>query len=79
MNRITANAMLSEQITVNVYDPEKKELIATYDSMAIATRKLGIGRNVIRRMFEQRNRAYSPILKKEVACRVAKKEQTLPS
>jgi HJR/Mrr/RecB family endonuclease len=45
------NPIVADDIYVKVYDPEKKKVIATYDSYAQAARKLGLTDKVIYNAF----------------------------
>lgn len=64
--------LFPETIPVKVIDVETKEIIKRYPSVAKAALYLGISDKVIRTMCIKRTRAFSPILQKEVACRVDK-------
>jgi hypothetical protein len=58
-----------DDITIKVYDPETKEVIATYDSYTKAARKLGVTFKVVYNACHSKTRRYSPFLKKEIAIR----------
>ncbi len=73
MGRIEAFGSNDE--CVKVYDPEKKELIGIYNSYCNAAKKLGLTNRSVRDAAINKNRRYSPILKKEVAIRIAGKKE----
>jgi len=66
----------TDDIYVKVYDPEKKKVIATYDSYAQAARKLGLTDKVIYNACANKTRRFSPFLNKEVAIRISAKPKT---
>lgn len=66
----------ADDIYVKVYDPEKKEVIATYDSYAQAARKLGLTDKVVNNACSSKTRRFSPFLNKEVAIRISAKPKT---
>jgi hypothetical protein len=63
-----------DDVCIKVYDPEKKELISVYDTYTDASQKIGVSPRVIRIAARSKTRRYSPILKKEVAIRLAAKK-----
>lgn len=65
--------IVADDIYVKVYDPEKKEVIATYDSYAQAARKLGLTDKVVYNACSNKTRRFSPFLNKEVAIRISAK------
>jgi len=64
-----------EDICIKVYDPEKKELIATYDSYKEASSKLGLSYKVITGAIKNKTRRFCQRFNKEVAIRVAGKKK----
>ena len=60
-----------EDICIKVYDPEKKELIATYNSYKEASSKLGLTYKVIKGAAKAKTRRFSERFNKEIAIRVA--------
>lgn len=62
-----------DDVCVKVYDPEKKELIATYENYSQASRKLGINPKSVYAACANKSRRFSPLLNKEVALRSASK------
>lgn len=64
------NGMFKD-LCVKVYDPEHKKLIGVFTNFAKAGRKLGLSSSVIHGKCSSKNRVYSPMLNKEVACRTA--------
>lgn len=63
-----------EDIYVKVYDPEKKELIATYDTYKEASSKLGLSYKVISAAAKNKTRRFCERLNKEIAIRTASKK-----
>ena len=61
---------------IKVYDPIKKEVIAVYETYTKAARELGISDSVLKRAVQTKTRKFSPVLKKEVAVRIASKLKT---
>lgn len=59
----------ADDVCIKVYDPEKKEVIATYANYTEAARKLGLSYKVVFTACTTKVRKYSPFLKKEVAIR----------
>lgn len=64
----------ADDVCIKVYDPSKKELISAYDTYTEASQKTGISTRVIRIAIRSKTRRYSPLLKKEVALRLASKK-----
>ncbi len=62
--------VLYEDTCIRVYDPEKKELIAVFKTYSKASNRLGVGHSTVQHKCESKRRMYSPMLKKEVACRI---------
>ncbi len=62
--------VLYEDTCIRVYDPEKKELIAVFKTDSKASNRLGVGHSTVQHKCESKRRMYSPMLKKEVACRI---------
>ncbi len=63
-----------EDECIKIYDPTTKECIAVYDNLYKAERGLGISNNVLRTASRLKTRRFSPILNKEIAIRVARKQ-----
>jgi len=63
-----------DDVCIKVYDPEKKELISVYDTYIDASQKIGVSPRVIKMAVRNKTRRYSPVLKKEVAIRLASKK-----
>lgn len=64
--------LFGETIPVKVIDVETKKVIKQYPSIAKAALYLGVSDKIVRSMCIKRTRAYSPLLQKEIACRVDK-------
>ncbi len=68
------------RIGVTAYDvsiidiEERKKNALVFNTMKLATQRLDIGYNVLKRAAENRKRVYSPSLKKEFAIRFTKPE-----
>jgi hypothetical protein len=62
--------VLYEDTCIRVYDPEKKELIAVFKTYAKASSRLGVRASTVQHKCESKRRMLSPILNKEVACRI---------
>jgi hypothetical protein len=62
--------VLYEDNCIKVYDPEKKELIAVYKTLAKTAGRLGVRTSCIQKKCESKKRLYSPTLKMEVAVRL---------
>lgn len=60
---------------IKVYDPEKKELIATYDTYTKAERATGISAKILKVAVKTKTRRYSPTLQKQIAIRLAAKNK----
>lgn len=58
---------------IKVYDPIKKECIATYNSYYIAEKVLGLNADVIKVVARTKTRKFSPFLNKEIAVRISAK------
>ena len=58
-------------ICIKVYDPAKKELIATYKTYTQAARKLGLTYKIVYIACVNKTRRFSPYLNKEVAIRLS--------
>lgn len=58
-------------ICIKVYDPAKKELIATYKTYTQAARKLGLTYKIVYLACVNKTRRFSPYLNKEVAIRLS--------
>jgi hypothetical protein len=52
-----------------IYDPEKKELIGHYPTIADASKVTGVKPRTLQAAMARKGRVYSPHLKKEVAVR----------
>jgi hypothetical protein len=65
------NLFAHEDVCVKVYDPEKKELIATYDTYKEASSKLGLTYKVIKAAAKNKTRRFCERFNKEIAIRVA--------
>jgi hypothetical protein len=63
-----------EDICVKVYDPEKKELIATYNTYKEASSKLGLSYKVISAAAKNKTRRFCDRLNKEIAIRIGSKK-----
>lgn len=62
---------LYDDTCVKIYDPEKKELIAVYRSFPKAGNRLGLTPRVVQGRCINKERVYSPLLQKEIACRLS--------
>lgn len=62
---------IADDICIKVYDPIKKELIATYRNYTEAARKLGLTYKIVYVACANKTRRFSPILNKEVALRTS--------
>jgi hypothetical protein len=62
---------IADDICIKVYDPAKKELIATYRNYTEAARKLGLTYKIVYVACTNKTRRFSPILNKEVALRTS--------
>lgn len=62
--------VLYEDTCIKVYDPEKKELIAVFKTYSKASNRLGVGHSTVQHKCESKRRMFSPILNREVACRI---------
>lgn len=63
----------NDDICVAVYDPSKKELIKTFDTIKKTSAYLGIPQSTIKKACEDRKRRYSVNLDIEVAIRIKRK------
>lgn len=61
----------ADDICIKVYDPIKKELIATYSNYTEAARKLGLTYKIVYVACISKTRRFSPFLNKEVALRTS--------
>ena len=59
---------------IKIFDPVKKEVIATYPNYTKAERGTGITCKMLKIAARTKTRRFSPILNKEVAIRVAAKK-----
>lgn len=66
----TKSDVLYEDNCIKVYDPEKKELIAVYKTLAKTAGRLGVGSSTVQHKCESKRRLFSPTLGKEVAVRM---------
>jgi hypothetical protein len=64
-----------EDICIKVYDPEKKEVIATYNSYKEASSKLGLTYKVIKGAAKTKTRRFCQRFNKEIAIRIAAKKK----
>jgi hypothetical protein len=60
-----------DNISVKIYDPAKKELIATYNSYKDASQKLGMTYKVLKIAAKTKTRRFCERLNKEIAIREA--------
>jgi len=60
----------NDDIYVAIYDPSKKELIKTFDTLKKASVFLGIGESTVKKACISKKRKYSPKLDMEVAIRL---------
>lgn len=65
---------VEENTCVKIYNPETKEVIATYPTFKRAGVELGVPQAAVSRRCRSKQRLFSPKLNMEVACRVAKKD-----
>ena len=63
----------AQDVCIKVFDPEKKQLIATYKNYTEAARKLGLTYKVVYAACANKTRRFSPFLNKEIALRIAGK------
>lgn len=59
---------------IKVYDPETKQVLITYESEKKAYQKLGITKTELKNSFSKKVRFFSPTYKKELTCRLGKRE-----
>ena len=71
---MSINLLGQDDVCIKVYDPEKKELIATYDSYKEASSKLGLSYKVISGAVRNKTRRFCQRFNKEIAIRVAAKK-----
>jgi hypothetical protein len=68
------NLFGQDEVCIKVYDPEKKEVIATYDTYKEASSKLGLTYKVISAAAKNRTRRFCERLNKEIAIRISSKK-----
>ena len=66
-----------DDICIKVYDPTNQQVIVTYDNYTEAARKLGLTYKLVYTGCTKKIRRFSPYLNKEVALRVASKNQSV--
>jgi len=69
----TSNRIPLDDVCFKVYDPEKKELIGTFETATVASHKLGLTVKVIHTAARNKTRRFSPILNKEISIRFGSK------
>lgn len=62
---------LHDNTCIKVYDPEHQKLIGVYKSFSKAAQKLGLTSTAIQKRCITKRRVLSPLLNKEVACRLS--------
>jgi hypothetical protein len=62
---------LFEDTCIKVYNPEEKKLIGVFKNAAKASNRLGVKSGKLLIKCGSRERIFSPLLQKQVACRVA--------
>jgi hypothetical protein len=70
LKRVTAN-LLDDNTCVKVYNPEKKELIAVYDTYKKTAAKLGLTDSSVQKHCTRKTRVYAPSINLEVALRIS--------
>lgn len=60
-----------EDECIKIYNPAKQELIGVYNSYVEASKRTGISQRVLRMAVRNKTRRFSPLLKIEIAARVA--------
>lgn len=63
---------LYDDMCIKVYNPEEKKLIAVFKNGNKASHKLGVKSSTLYIKCGNKTRIFSPLLNKEVACRVSK-------
>ena len=63
---------LTDNTAIGVYDVEKKELIRVYKTAKKAHQDLGITDKLLTKSYTKRIRVHSPVIGKEIACRMIK-------
>lgn len=63
----------AEDECIKVYDPAKKELLATLNTYKDASKFLGLSDHIIKGAITAKTRRFSPHLNKEVAIRLGLK------
>jgi hypothetical protein len=66
---------LHNNACIKVYDPEHQKLIGVYKSFSKAGQKLGIRATSVQKHCSSKKRVLSPLLNKEVACRLSSIKQ----
>lgn len=69
----TTNRIPLDDVCFKVYDPEKKELIHTFDTAALTAQKLGLTTKAVHAAIRTKTRKFAPKLNKEVAIRLGNK------
>lgn len=65
----------ADDICIKVYDPNKKELIAIYNTYSEAAKRLGLTHRSVSSACLNKTRRFSPFLNKEVAIRASAKNK----
>jgi len=65
-----------DDVCIKAYDPFKKELLSVYNTYTEAAQKTGISVRVLKIAIRSKTRRFSPLLKKEIAIRIASKKLT---
>jgi len=68
---MNVNQLCYQGDCIKIYNPEKKELIATYASYKEAEKATGLSPKVLKNAAHSKTRRYSPLLKKEIAIRLS--------
>jgi len=64
---------IDKDLMINIYDPNTKELVITYESRSKAADRLGITKNVMTHAILEKRKFYSPNLNKELCAREKRK------
>ena len=62
---------LQSNVCIKVYNPEHQKLIGVYQSFSKAGQKLGLRATAVQKHCSSKKRVLSPLLKKEIACRLS--------
>jgi len=70
LGRISVN-QIPDNTCIKVYNPEKQELIAIYDTFKRTGNMLGLTAGMVQQHCARKTRVYSPILEMDVAVRLS--------